>query len=179
MAIEAKARQNFIENNNGGVGWLRNDSRGSCEAVRRRRVGPEVRAIPKTRVEQAHSSQVMPIKSQTHSQGGGHKAQGCEASGSGVEAVCRGAGRSRNGNVGAPAFGRSNELTRFEPNAHAHLTSDDERFEVNSETPTAPLTKVVRCEKYRARKVSWQVKKGVGTPGRRIRTRRLVRGGVG
>jgi hypothetical protein len=62
MAIEAKARQNFIENNNGGVGGLRNDRRGSCEAVRRRRVGPEVRPIPKTRVEQAHSIQVIPIK---------------------------------------------------------------------------------------------------------------------
>ncbi|KAH9956681.1 hypothetical protein BC827DRAFT_1385867 [Russula dissimulans] len=36
MAIEAKARQNFIENNNCGVGELRNDRRVTCEAVRRR-----------------------------------------------------------------------------------------------------------------------------------------------
>jgi len=62
MTIEAKVRQNFIKNNKSGVGGLRNDGRGSCEAVHRRRVGPEVRAIPKMREGQAHSIQVMPIK---------------------------------------------------------------------------------------------------------------------
>jgi len=42
-----------------------------------------------------------------------------------VEAVRRGAGRSRgrNGCLGAPAFGRSDDLARFEPNVHAHLAT--------------------------------------------------------
>ncbi|KAH9963350.1 hypothetical protein BC827DRAFT_1383296 [Russula dissimulans] len=122
MAIEAKARQNFIENNNGGVGGLRNDRRGSCEAVRRRRVGPEVRPIPKTRVEQAHSIQVIPIKQGGWSQGSKVRGVGERRRGAASRRQCVGAGRSRNGNVGTPAFGRSDELARFEPNAHAHLT---------------------------------------------------------
>jgi len=62
MAIEAKARQSFIENNKERSRRAKNDGRGSCEAVHRRRVGPEARAIPKTKVEHAHSIQVIPIK---------------------------------------------------------------------------------------------------------------------
>ncbi|KAH9959477.1 hypothetical protein BC827DRAFT_1156293 [Russula dissimulans] len=118
MTIEAKVGQNFDMNNKSEVGGPRNDGRRSSEAIYRRRVRPEVRAIPKTtrRMGQQHSIQDFKLTGTLSNKGGvTTQAQGCEASGSGVEeAVCQGA----DGKVGAPT-----KLTRFEPNAHAHLTA--------------------------------------------------------